>query len=297
MGDVVVLAAIPSQLSNIRSSPDSLHPASSSFEIQFGPLLPVLPFSISEQYLFRPLSREDSNLIQSVYESSDDPDTLVARIGTDTVQLGSFLRLRDDKWLNDEIVNSYMTLLLLRDKEQCARIGCRRSHFFKSFFVTKYFRLGYSGVKRWSRAVHGGDIFALDKIIFPINLGGLHWVCVVAFMQKKVIEYHDSLASKKVNSQAEKYMKGILFYFEMEHRRLKKRLMVNDHWTLVNRVDTPKQDNGNDCGIFTCLTAHFRSLDLQQNYSSNDMPACRRQMGISILKVSQISYSPSLSIF
>ena len=111
-------------------------------------------------------------------------------------------------------------------------------------------------------------------------------------MRHKVIEYHDSLASKNVKSQAEKYMKGILAYFEMEYFRKTKRRMVNDHWTLVNRVDTPKQDNGNDCAIFTCLTAHFRSMNMQQNYNSSDIPACRRQMGISILKVSEISYAP-----
>jgi Ulp1 family protease len=40
--------------------------------------------------------------------------------------------------------------------------------------------------------VGGGDIFVMDKVFFPINVGRMHWICVVAFMQEKRMQICDS---------------------------------------------------------------------------------------------------------
>ena len=243
-----------------------------------------------------PITDHDRRLIQSVLSLSSDGDTVVCQIGTDTVQLDSFRTLRETIWLNDEIIHAYMNCLANRDKTRSETLSCRRSHFFKSYFVTKLFRFGYNGVRRWSRNVPGGDIFSLDKVVFPVNLGGVHWVCIVAFMQKKEIEYHDSLGYRTNDEKenllrnGEKYMKAILSYLENEHLRFKKRHMSDDHWVLLNRLDTPKQDNGNDCGVYTCMTADFRSLDLPQQYTSNEVRFCRNRMALTLLNNSDHSF-------
>ena len=94
-------------------------------------------------------------------------------------------------------------MLAQRDAALCAaEPQRRRCHFFKSFFVTKLLNQGhhtlagvyeYRNVKRWSKKVPGKDIFALDKIVFPINVNQSHWVCAVAFMQEKRIQFYDSM--------------------------------------------------------------------------------------------------------
>lgn len=45
---------------------------------------------------------------------------------------------------------------------------------------------------RWTKNV--GNIFELSQVFFPINIGGRHWVLVVANMETKCIYYRDSLA-------------------------------------------------------------------------------------------------------
>ena len=43
----------------------------------------------------------------------------------------------------------------------------------------------YQSVRRWSKNIPGKNIFALDRIFFPINRGCMYWMCAVIFMQKK----------------------------------------------------------------------------------------------------------------
>ena len=57
---------------------------------------------------------------------------------------------------------------------------------FKKFFHYQPSSAGeyrYQNVKRWSKKVPGKDIFALDKVIYPVNMSGAHWTCVVIFMK------------------------------------------------------------------------------------------------------------------
>jgi hypothetical protein len=38
-------------------------------------------------------------------------------------------------------------------------------------------------------SVAGKEIFKLDKIVFPITQGSMHWVCAVIYMQEKRIQF------------------------------------------------------------------------------------------------------------
>lgn len=107
------------------------------------------------------------------------------------------------QWLSDEVIHFFLAMLAQRDEALCAEDPKRRRcHYFKSFFMTKLLNQGhasmagvyeYRNVKRWSKKVPGKDIFALDKIVFPINVNESHWVCAVAFMQDKRIQFYDSM--------------------------------------------------------------------------------------------------------
>ena len=39
------------------------------------------------------------------------------------------------------------------------------------------------------------DIFSKDLILVPINVGGMHWIAAAINMNKKRIEYFDSMGS------------------------------------------------------------------------------------------------------
>ena len=51
----------------------------------------------------------------------------------------------------------------------------------------------------------------MDKLFFPINIGGSHWTLVVAYMQTKRIIYLDALGGK-----GKKYTKAVKQYIIAE---------------------------------------------------------------------------------
>jgi sentrin-specific protease 1 len=131
---------------------------------------------------------------------------VLAQVGTDSVQRESMHTLQPGVWLSDEVIHSFYVMLANRDKEWCRQAGAfrKRSHFFKSFFMTGILDEGnddpaldgkykYERVKRWNKKVPGQDIFNLDKIFFPINVGRMHWICAVAYMSEKRIQMYDSM--------------------------------------------------------------------------------------------------------
>ena len=99
----------------------------------------------------------------------------------------------------------------------------------------------YKQVKRWSKNVPGKNLFALDKIFFPINQGNSHWVCTVAFMKEKRIQMFDSL-----HGPGQQYLEAIFQYLKDDHKDKKKCEMPDqDKWELIStQADTPSQQNG-----------------------------------------------------
>ena len=181
------------------------------------------------------------------------PGEILARVGTDSVQRQSMHRLQPGEWLNDEAIHYFYVMLSKRDEELCRLDPKRkRSHFFKSFFMTKLLNEGnadpskdgqyeYKNVKRWSKHVPGKDIFKLDKIFFPINQGRMHWMCAMVDMTEKRIEMYDSMGSSGMS-----YLKSLFRYIQHEHLAKKNAPLPDiEKWELVGyQPGTPCQRNG-----------------------------------------------------
>ena len=102
--------------------------------------------------------------------------------------------------LNDEVMNSYLHLLQIRDGllTQAFRdrqLQRRCSLFFDIFFYDRLVSKGYNSVKKWTKNV---DIFELDKVFIVYN-PPLHWALIILYPQRKLIEYRDSL--RKLNNK------------------------------------------------------------------------------------------------
>jgi len=69
----------------------------------------------------------------------------------------------------------FCQMLSRRDEKLCEKEkGRRRNHFFKVFYYqASAGGYRYQNVKRWSKKVPGKGIFALDKIIYPVNMSGV----------------------------------------------------------------------------------------------------------------------------
>eukprot|EP00536_Pseudo-nitzschia_multiseries_P008221 jgi/Psemu1/257011/estExt_Genewise1Plus.C_2060009 len=239
----------------------------------------------------RTLNDDEREIVQNAVHGRGNGGEIIAQVGADSVQRASMRTLQPGMWLNDEIVHYFYLMLAKRDEELCINDTSRkRSHFFKSFFITKLLNEGnsscdgkyeYRNVKRWSKKVPGKDIFQLDKILFPINMDNMHWICAAIFMEGKKIEVFDSMGSS-----GNRYLHALFRYVQDEHLDKKKSPLPDaDEWELIpTQGSTPRQTNAYDCGVFTCMFADFLSKDTALVFSQQHINQCRERIALSIMK-------------
>ena len=82
------------------------------------------------------------------------------------------------------------------------------------------------------------------------------------------------------------YLEAIFRYLEDEHLDKKKTALADsEEWALVRcQTDTPRQKNGFDCGVFTCMFADFLSKDCPLVFGQGHVDQCRNRIALSILE-------------
>ena len=133
--------------------------------------------------------------VRSVLSGPETQELLIEKYAIDMTR-AKMLCLRPRTWLNDEVINFYMNMLMERDQRRSDQSAgkVRSSHFFSSFFMVKLLQNGkytYANVKRWSKKF---DVFSKDKIFIPVNINNSHWTLLVVYIQKKEIHYYDSMS-------------------------------------------------------------------------------------------------------
>ena len=204
----------------------------------------------------------------------------------------SLCSLKPGVWLNDEVIHSYLALLLTRDKQLSQLTpGRRLSHCFSSFFMTKLLNMrhesedlrntfDYANVRRWSSQIPGQDIFGLHHLIAPINVDSSHWTCVAVNFLTRTISYHNSMSDP-----GDECIQAMFRYLQCEHEQLYQRHLPQD-WTLLpNNPNTqPQQTNNTDCGVFCCANVDLLLQGLPFQYSQTDVCAYRYHIARSILQ-------------
>jgi hypothetical protein len=175
--------------------------------------------------------------------------------------------LRNLNWLNDEVMNFYLELIVERSKRNrlpgAVVAPSKRDaiHCFSSFFFTKLLSGGsyvHKNVARWSRSAKI-DVAKLDKLIAPVHVGQNHWCCAIANIRFRRLEYYDSLGGRN-----EVAMESLRRYVADEvaahHPELVKEMNVLS-WPIIQprRGEVPQQNNGSDCGVFSLQFANYAS--------------------------------------
>nr|XP_044999446.1 sentrin-specific protease 2-like [Jaculus jaculus] len=180
--------------------------------------------------------------------------------------------LTSQQWLNDEVINFYMNLLVERNKKQ----GYAALHAFNTFFYPKLKYGGYWAVKRWTERV---NLFEKELLLVPIHRR-IHWSLVVIDLRRKSLTYLDSMG------QNGNRICQILFQYLQEESKTKRNIDLNPlEWSLYSMgpEEIPQQLNGSDCGIFTCKYADYISRDQPITFSQQQMPLFRKEMVWEIL--------------
>ncbi|PWY94208.1 hypothetical protein BO94DRAFT_554017 [Aspergillus sclerotioniger CBS 115572] len=176
-------------------------------------------------------------------------------------------------WLNDEIINSYLALIvdyLRRKNHNAGRHDKPRFHAFNSFFFSNLRDKGYESVARWAkRAKIGGPLLLdVDTVYIPVH-NNQHWTLVVVRPVERSIEHFDSLGalSRRHIAVVKTWLRG-----ELGPQ------YVEEEWRVLPSL-SPQQDNGSDCGVFLLSTAKAVAIGLEPlSYGAADTPLLRRKI-------------------
>ncbi|XP_049298634.1 uncharacterized protein LOC125771732 [Anopheles funestus] len=182
--------------------------------------------------------------------------------------------LQDLNWLNDAVINFYMELL--RERSELKRDqGVPKVYTMNTFFLPQLIKMGYSGVRRWTRKV---DLLAHDIIVVPVHVGGIHWCMSTIDLRRKTIHYYDSMGSP--NNTVLNALEQYLCEESMDKRKTP---FDKSGLTKQNIRECPRQKNGSDCGVFSCMFAEFLTRDHAITFDQSNMPYFRKKMTVEIM--------------
>jgi len=180
--------------------------------------------------------------------------------------------LRPGAWLNDEVINCYFKLL----QDRCDKTKhLPRCWFANSFFWEKLSggeanandKYTYAEVRRWTTRA-GVDIFLLDYVIIPMNVGGMHWAVGIIDFRARRFRYLDSMLSQP-HANLGSFLRR---YLADEHASKKQSPLEGvEAWTMPLSDQVPEQQNGYDCGVFACLFADYVSADKPIDFDQEHM--------------------------
>ena len=132
-----------------------------------------------------------------------------------SVRGNDLITLKKRGWLNDEVINFYVELILKRAVSEPEKYP--KIHMFNTFFYPLLEKKGYLGVERITKKAKI-DIFSLDMVIVPIHLQ-IHWALAVINIKERRLEYYDSMSKGYNNSVISLLLKH---YVEEEYKDKKK---------------------------------------------------------------------------
>lgn len=213
-----------------------------------------------------PLNRDQEQLVNKYWSLS--PSTFVVSGFQIEITSRDLQTLKYGNWLNDNIIDFYFNLIT----EKNPRVYGWTTHFF-----TTLKQKGYQSVARWAKR-RKLDVTTKDLIFVPVNIMGTHWALAVINNKEKRFQYFDSLSSRG-NAPALQLLRT---YMKEEGKKLGSPINF-ESYEMQAAIPSPQQNNGSDCGVFTCICANYISKGKQLTYSQKDMKIIRKNMAYEII--------------
>ncbi|KAF6013594.1 hypothetical protein HII12_001575 [Brettanomyces bruxellensis] len=138
---------------------------------------------------------------------------------------------------------------------------------------------GYQGVRKWAKRAKV-DVTTVDYVFVPINIHSSHWALGLVNNKEHAFQYFDSLFGTGGD-----ILDNLQSYMIEETKRLYGESMNGidySRYEVNPEMPCPTQQNGFDCGVFTCTMAEYLSRNMPLLFSQEDMPLIRRRMAYEI---------------
>lgn len=216
-----------------------------------------------------------------------------------------FSCLRGSRWLNDEVMNSFVGLINSRNCKyfhgRCGQDGENqpnfsrevefeshdqifvssrpRTHVFNTFFMARLSQndYDYNGVRRWLKRA-GKKIDQLDLILVPMNLSNLHWVLVGIDLRHRHFLYLDSMMGKDCGDSIETLKRWLADEISDKiDRATADKLNISQWRSLVNPSYLPRQLDGGSCGVFTLYMAEYLERGKRPDFIQDNITTMRQR--------------------
>ena len=190
---------------------------------------------------FDKLTRENEDSVDNLLSSTNLQEVIIEQFSI-PVTVEKLVCLRSRGLLNDEVINFYFEML----REWSALYDEACTVHYNTFFMGELQKHFQKTVLRWQkRNIH---VWSVNKLLIPINISNYHWILMVVYPQRGLIEYYNSMPGT-----GDMYFSLLVSFLkqraENEHQR-------NINW-ILEQGECPRQPNGFDCGVYTILNAHF----------------------------------------
>ncbi|SPP88648.1 uncharacterized protein LOC117590320 isoform X2 [Drosophila guanche] len=220
---------------------------------------------------FIPISEEQQRELHEMV--TGDPNDPLIRKYSLTITKKYIRSLTGLTWLNDEVINFYMNMIIERSEQKAGILPS--VYAMNTFFMSRLLKDGFSAVKRWTRKI---DVISKDIIVVPVHFNGMHWCMAIIHMKNQTIFYYDSLGNP--NNAVLDALKN---YVQEESLDKRKQPFDVSGFRIENILNGPQQTNGSDCGVFSCMTAEYITRDKPLTFSQEHMPYFRKKMMLEIV--------------
>jgi len=229
-----------------------------------------------DAYKLVPLSKEwDAKVRHAVQHGVKDNegytkynDTDLARVVPQYARGGVH-----DNWLNDAVVNDYVTLCVKHGNKDDRPTQVPTFAAFSSQTWQKIQSDPKSIPTRWwkRQGIQGKRALECTTIFMPINTGS-HWTLAVIHPKLKNITMYNSMGYGRNQSVAE----IILKFMKQEVGAS----LLEEEWTINARGLSPQQRNSDDCGVFSITTARQVVLGKMEKepYTADVIPVQRKRI-------------------
>ena len=227
-------------------------------QIQIPPYSGIVRLQNPDSYQNKTVPLDELKNLKKVFTSR-------SRFGTNLSAL-DLESLGPGQWLNDNILNYYLNLLILSLNKSC--------YLFDSFFWVNLNSPAPS-VDSWFVDL---NIFIYRFHLIPIHHSENHWmlVCVDTYERKMILfdSFHGSHPLILIKLK-HFYRRQYFRYFGIE---------LTTAWVFDHAKSIPLQKNGHDCGVFVCKFAElFLRESINYNFLSRDCEYFRKSILFSLL--------------
>lgn len=235
---------------------------------------------ISAVHEFPAINYKLINSTQSSLSFNTLSEVIIQKFGL-IITRKDLLTLVDLNWLNDQVVNFYMELLIERSLES----NYPNLYAMSSLFYPKLQCSGFASVKNWTKKI---DLFSQSLVFFPIHLG-IHWCLALVDFTTKEIKYYDSMGADNKHC-----LQTLLLYISNEYLHKKGQVFDSSNWSFLTVKNIPQQTNTSDCGVFLCAYAECLSAGKDFNFSQENMAFIRKKIMCEISAMSFIYFTQDL---